>query len=90
MSRMIEGYCADCGRPCHRLDTYIVRSEIWREAGMGPIVFGSGFLHRECLEARIGRKLTEDDLLAWQESDGKNVQINYHPDYLNSPEFHVF
>jgi hypothetical protein len=29
----------------------------------------AGYLHRECLEKRIGRTLTDDDLLFWFERD---------------------
>jgi hypothetical protein len=84
----VEGMCSECGKPCFfPHDSYIVRGEIWREAGMGT--WDTGFLHQYCLEARIGRKLTRDDLLFWyvkSNKDGSAV-MNAHPDYLSSPEY---
>jgi len=53
--------CTDCGKPLCLFEEYIVRGEIWLEAGMG--CWDSGFLHQSCLEARLGRKLKEDDFL---------------------------
>jgi hypothetical protein len=83
----VEGICAECGKPCLiPKDFYIVRGEIWCEAGMGTWV--TGFLHQHCLEARIGRKLTRDDLLVlYVKSNRKGDVFTSHPDYLSSPEF---
>ena len=83
-----RGICVDCGKPCLMRHEYMVRSEVWLECGMGA--WDAGFLHRECLEARIGRKLTRDDLLFWVVSETKEtVKMNAHPDYLDSPEFRL-
>ena len=51
----------------------------------------AGDLHRSCLEKRIGRKLTDDDLLVWVVGETADaVQMNAHPDYLTSPEFLLY
>lgn len=42
-------------------DSYIVRDEVWREAGMDG--YSSGFLCTPCLQKRLGRDLTDDDFL---------------------------
>jgi len=62
----VIGKCAHCGKPQFMRQQYIVTAEVWAAAGMGWDYYGSGCLHRECLEQRIGRALVEDvDLLAW-------------------------
>jgi hypothetical protein len=52
--------CVDCDRPLYWHDDFIVRGEIWREAGMRS---ESDYLHESCLEARLGRKLQPDDFI---------------------------
>ncbi len=48
----------------------------------------AGYLHIECLEKRLGRKLTEDDLLVRYGSETANaVKMSVSPDYLTSPEY---
>ena len=48
----------------------------------------TGFLHQRCLEARIGRRLTRDDLLVWYiRGNFERSEFGRHPDYLSSPEF---
>jgi hypothetical protein len=82
----IMGYCVDCGRPSRARDEYIVRGSVWLEGGMGA--WDAGYLHRPCLEKRIGRGLTEDDLLVWVESEtAKKLEMGIHPDYLTSSEY---
>ena len=50
--------------------------------------YNTGFLHLECLEARIGRELTADDLLSETESETRSaMQMNVSRDYLKSREF---
>lgn len=83
---LITGTCVDCNKPERARDTYIVRGDIWRESGMGP--WDAGKLHRHCLEKRLGRQLTEDDLLTWVTGETAGaVQMSVSPDYLTSPEF---
>jgi hypothetical protein len=62
--------CADCGRDTLGTsdhDYYMVRDEVWAAAGMpatdpfrDPHQPGV-FLHRRCLEKRLGRQLVRDD-----------------------------
>jgi hypothetical protein len=83
-----RGRCVECGQPCLVRDEYIVRGKVWHEAGMPR--WDSGYLHRHCLEKRIGRKLTQADLLMWAESeseDGETMNMRVMPDYQKSPEF---
>jgi hypothetical protein len=85
--KRVEGRCSECGKLCLiPNDVYIVRGEIWREAGMAD--WDSGYLHQRCLEARIGRKLMQDDLLVrYVKSNRKGDVFSCHPDYLWSPEY---
>lgn len=77
----VQGRCVDCGKPFLLREEYIVRDHVWAAAGM--IGWDSGYLHRPCLEARIGRQLTKDDLLAWVVGESpKAVNMNAHPDYI--------
>ena len=65
---------------------YIVRGNIWMESGMGA--WDAGFLHLHCLEKRLGRKLTDHDLLVWvigETADG--IKMCASRDYLTSPEY---
>lgn len=79
------GICADCGKPSLARDEYIVRSNLWMACGMGA--WAAGYLHRQCVEARLGRKLTDADLLVQVvEEKPDRVIIEVHPDYLTSPE----
>lgn len=70
--RVVRARCQDCGKDTEPMkgdralfkqwDFYIVRDDVWMEAGMGP--WDSGFLCTPCLRARLGRDLTDDDYLA--------------------------
>ena len=81
---VVEGRCAECGKPCYLHQLYIVRGETWAAAGMAG--WASGFLHRECLEKRLGRKLRDDELLV-RPSKVRRGKFLVHPDYLDSPEY---
>lgn len=59
-----QGICKDCGQDFYWRDEYIVRPEVWTAAGEHGY-YGTGLLHRRCLEKRLGRKLTKADLLVW-------------------------
>jgi hypothetical protein len=78
--------CEDCDRPIYMHDDYIVRGNIWLEAGMG---YDSGWLHRECLERRLGRQLRAEDFLAKFKKYTPSGVAEYvvSPDYLSSPEY---
>jgi hypothetical protein len=58
---IVMGSCVDCGEPCYLYQEYMVKDETWAGAGMGPL----GWLHIECLEKRLGRKLEPEELLCW-------------------------
>ena len=87
--------CNDCGKdttPCdrrgnalfRRFDYYIVRDEIWRDAGMND--WASGHLCTPCLERRLGRKLVDADYLARAAgANKKGLRVECHPDYLRHP-----
>ena len=85
----VEGRCSECGKLCLiPKDVYIVRGEIWREAGMAG--WNSGCLHQRCLEKRIGRRLTPNDLLVrYVKSNRKGDVVEAHPDYRSSPEYRL-
>jgi hypothetical protein len=56
----VAALCADCGKDTLGTpegDWYVVHDHVWKAAGMEP----DGFLHRACLERRLGRKLTPAD-----------------------------
>jgi hypothetical protein len=58
-----EALCADCGEDTFGTDDgdwYMVRDEVWTAAGM-PAESGAMYLHRRCLENRLGRRLTRED-----------------------------
>jgi hypothetical protein len=83
--------CVECQQLLPVRETlYLVRGEVWRAAGM-PL-WDSGYLHRACLEKRLGRKLTGEDYLVRVvgqivKPDGEiSYKAKMHPDYLNSPE----
>jgi len=77
----IQGHCVDCGKPFLLREEYIVRNHVWAEAGM--VGWDSGYLHRPCLEARLGRQLTKDDLFAWVVGETQEgVAMNAHKDYI--------
>jgi len=59
----VMGKCLDCGKVILYRDNYYVRPAIWSQAGMEG--YFAGFLHRVCLQTRLGRELTKDDLTAW-------------------------
>jgi hypothetical protein len=84
---VIAGGCRDCEQVIRLRDDYIVRGETWCAAGMKE--WASGYLHSHCLEARLGRALTAEDMLHWSlfSDDGEMMLWVIHPDYLRSPEF---
>lgn len=54
--------CYHCGKALKRADDYMVHDKTWKESGLPsrhPAYFV--LLHKECLEERIGRKLTRED-----------------------------
>ncbi len=69
------------GRPLFKQwDYYIVRDEVWMEAGMGP--WDSGFLCTPCLCARLGRGLTDDDYMARPVgATSKALEMKVTPEY---------
>ncbi len=82
--------CHHCQQPVTEAPDlfYIVRSEVWSEAGMKG--WDGGHLHLACIEERTGRKMRPNlDLLVWVV--GKNPDGSWRaaasPDYVNSPEF---
>jgi len=52
--------CKDCGKDCFvdNKDYYMVNNEIWKKHGVG-----TGVLCMDCMEERIGHKLTVNDIL---------------------------
>lgn len=52
--------CKDCGKDTYinNIDYYIVNHEIWEKFGVG-----SDMLCLNCIETRIGHKLTKKDLI---------------------------
>ncbi len=52
--------CNDCGKDCmeDNKDYYMVKHEIWNEHGVGE-----GMLCMDCMERRMGHKLTKEDIL---------------------------
>jgi hypothetical protein len=51
--------CVDCGKPTFQTtDYYMVKNELWKRFGVGEEM-----LCISCLEKRMGRKLTKEDLL---------------------------
>lgn len=81
--------CADCGkhtepytsdgRPLFkRWDQYLVRDEVWREAGMDS--WGSGYLCTPCLRKRLGRELIAGDFTAETvEATNKGLDVGSTP-----------
>jgi hypothetical protein len=61
--------CVDCNQPCYLEDEYMVPNKLWASVGMVPRngkedkEGGVGRLHLSCLEKRLGRKVTDDELL---------------------------
>lgn len=83
----IMAVCTDCQRPLTAREEYIVRAPIWLESGMGN--WDAGYLHLECLSKRLGREITDDDLLVWYEDETRStIQMGMHPDYLTTPMCH--
>jgi hypothetical protein len=94
-SRKVMSNCVDCGEPCYFDDEYMVSNEVWAAAGMIPrngkedTEGGKGRLHLACLEKRLGRKVTEDELLYWflrREEDG-DYKFRAVADIKERPEF---
>ncbi len=76
--------CKDCGKNTTpeldfaNYDWYVVRNDVWAEAGMAD-----GFLCTPCLEARLDRKLEDADYLlrtVGLTPDG-NLDLWFSPDY---------
>jgi hypothetical protein len=74
----MKNLCKDCRKDCiplpdrgdilpGSLEYYMVHDALWRQAGMS--LKRGGFLCVACLEARLGRKLTPDDLTAAEIND---------------------
>jgi len=53
-------HCKDCNKDCliNDKDYYVVTNEIWDHYGVSK-----GMLCMDCLESRIGHKLTKDEIL---------------------------
>lgn len=70
------------GKPLFKQwDYYIVRDEIWSQAGMAGL--GSGYLCTSCLSKRLGRGLTDADYVARAVAiTNKGLQFVASPDYL--------
>src|SRR5215472_9219956 len=89
--------CKDCGkdtqpetrdgRPLYKKwDYYLVRDEVWSEAGMAG--WGSGYLCTPCLSKRLGRTPTHADYLVRQVgATNKGLEMDAHPDYLKHPSY---
>jgi hypothetical protein len=57
-----RGHCIDCGVNTYAIGHYyMVSDDLWASAGMEP---DGGMLCLDCLEKRIGRRLTYDDFTA--------------------------
>lgn len=65
--------CADSGKPCLRIDQYMVWDSVWVAAGLKD--WDSGHIHRECLEKRLGRNVKTSDLLWWSTPDGAGCYV---------------
>lgn len=52
--------CKDCGKDCYvdEKDYYMVTFELWKKHGVGE-----GMLCMDCMEQRLGHKLTKADIL---------------------------
>lgn len=52
--------CVDCKKDCFRdpKDYYMLKNEIWKVYGVGK-----GMLCIHCIETRLGRSLTKNDLV---------------------------
>jgi hypothetical protein len=76
-----RGVCMDCAKEILWREEYIVRPEVWTEA-TGKGYHDSGLLHRACLERRLGRNLTDADLLVTFTRHNKDgsMRFNAHPD----------
>ena len=81
--------CHHCQKPLSDADLfYIVRSEVWAEAGMNG--WDGGHLHLACIEERLGRQMKpEIDLLVWVIGRMANGDLTAKAsrDYLTSPEY---
>jgi hypothetical protein len=53
-------YCKECDKDCFidDKDYYMVKHEIWSKVGVGK-----GMLCMDCIETKIGHKLTKDDII---------------------------
>lgn len=56
-----EWYCRECGKDCFRnpIDYYMLKDDIWFKIN-GKF---KGMLCMECLENRLGHKLTSEEIL---------------------------
>lgn len=76
--------CADCGKTVAAdtgdVENYIVHDHVWAEAGMKS--FRGGCLCVSCIESRLGRPLTGDDLPLG------DVLVNYPGQQRDTPRMH--
>jgi hypothetical protein len=80
--KQVSHACIHCRKACRfPSDLFIVRSSTWQEAGL---VWDSGHIHLKCLETKLGRKVSQDEMLVWHV---KGDTFGCHADYLKSPEF---
>jgi hypothetical protein len=71
------------GKPLFkRWDYYIVRGEVWAEAGMEG--WNSGFLCTPCLAERLGRWTDDDFLVVPTRATGSRLNFLARPAYLKS------
>ena len=58
--RIARWKCKDCGKDCQKdnRDYYMIQHELWDKYGVGD-----GMLCMNCIETRLGRKLTAEDIL---------------------------
>lgn len=59
----VTAICTDCGEDTLSTpegDWYMVRDDVWAAAGMTASA-EDAYLHRRCLEKRLGRRLTQGD-----------------------------
>ena len=63
--------CKDCGKDVRNpKDMYMLEDNLWKQLGLKP----GDFLCIDCLEKRLGREITQDDL--------KVLPINYFNTWL--------
>ena len=61
MSRDLNVWtCCDCGKDCFidDRDYYMIQHDLWEKHGVGE-----GMLCMDCIEGRLGHKLTKEEIL---------------------------